>query len=63
MSHTSQSGEEVIARCETVLNATMAEMDVFHRQKTDDFRKLAEDYLDEEISLCEKVQSRKTNYA
>ena len=45
-----------MARCETVLNVTMAEIDTYHKQKLDDFRNFAKDFLDEEISLCERVR-------
>jgi sorting nexin-9/18/33 len=55
--HALQSDDEVASRCETVLNVAAAEMDVYHTQKLEDFRKLAEDYLDEEIAVHEKVLS------
>lgn len=44
------------ARCETVLNTTMAEMDTYHSQKLEDFRSLMTDHLDGEIALYEQVR-------
>lgn len=44
------------ARCETVLNTTMAEMDTYHTQKVEDFQALAKDHLDGEIALYEQVR-------
>ena len=43
------------ARCETVLNTTMAEMDTYHTQKLEDFQELAKEHLDGEIALYEQV--------
>ena len=43
------------ARCETVLNTTMAEFEIYHDQKVEDFRGLATDILDSEIALHEQV--------
>ena len=43
------------SRCETVLNTTMAEMDVYHEQKIEDIKMLVGDYLDGEIALYEQV--------
>lgn len=45
------------SRCETVLNTTMAEMDVYHEQKIEDIKMLVGDYLDGEIALYEQVCS------
>ena len=45
------------ARCETVLNATMAEFETYHAQKNEDFRRLATEHLDGEIALHEQVIS------
>lgn len=45
-------------RCETVLNATMAEMDTYHTQKIEDFTTLAKDHLDGEIAFYEQVLLR-----
>ena len=44
------------ARCETVLNTTMAEMDTYHTQKVEDFQALAKDHLDGEIALYEQAR-------
>ena len=44
------------ARCETVLNTTMAEMDTYHTQKLEDFQELTKEYLDGEIALYEQVR-------
>ena len=46
------------ARCETVLNTTMAEMDTYHTQKLEDFQELAKEHLDGEIALYEQVRLR-----
>lgn len=46
------------ARCETVLNTTMAEMDTYHTQKVEDFQALTKDHLDGEIALYEQVGHR-----
>ena len=43
------------ARCETVLNTTMAEMETYHTQKDEDFRTLTQEHLDGEIALYEQV--------
>lgn len=43
------------ARCETVLNTTMAEMDIYHTQKGEDFQTLMKEHLDGEIALYEQV--------
>ena len=43
------------ARCETVLNTTMAEMDIYHAQKREDFQTLMKEHLDGEIALYEQV--------
>ena len=52
---TLQEDEEMAARCETVLNTTMAEMDTYHTQKLEDFQDLAKEHLDGEIALYEQV--------
>jgi hypothetical protein len=46
---------DIAARCETVLNATMAEFETYHSQKNEDFRRLATEHLDGEIALYEQV--------
>ena len=43
------------ARCETVLNTTMAEIETYHAQKLEDFQALTKDHLDGEIALYEQV--------
>ena len=50
-----QADEEVAARCETVLNTTMAEMETYHTQKVEDFRQLTVEHLDGEIVFYEQV--------
>ena len=50
-----QADEPTASRCETVLNTTMAEMDVYHEQKIEDMRTVVGDYLDGEIILYEQV--------
>ncbi|EMD35638.1 hypothetical protein CERSUDRAFT_157518 [Gelatoporia subvermispora B] len=50
--------EEVAARCETVLNTTMAEMETYHTQKVEDFQDLAKEHLDGEIAFYEQVLAR-----
>ncbi|KAJ7640857.1 hypothetical protein DFH06DRAFT_1052595 [Mycena polygramma] len=49
---------EMAARCETVLNTTMAEMETYHTQKGEDFSALAKEHLDGEIAFYEQVLSR-----
>ncbi|KAG5643644.1 hypothetical protein DXG03_000570 [Asterophora parasitica] len=50
--------EEMAARCETVLNTTMAEMETYHSQKLEDFQNLAREHLDGEIEFYEQVLNR-----
>ena len=50
-----KENEEVAARCETVLNTTMAEFETYHDQKVEDFHTLTTEYLDGEIALYEQV--------
>ncbi|TFK82332.1 PX-domain-containing protein [Polyporus arcularius HHB13444] len=50
--------EDTAARCETVLNTTMAEMDTYHTQKVEDFQELAKEHLDGEIALYEQILNR-----
>ncbi|KAL5523195.1 hypothetical protein ACEPAF_1462 [Sanghuangporus sanghuang] len=55
------SGEEedsVAARCETVLNTTLAEFDAYHTAKRDDFERIVTSHLDGEIAFYEKVLMR-----
>ncbi|KIJ36730.1 hypothetical protein M422DRAFT_179049 [Sphaerobolus stellatus SS14] len=49
---------DVTARCETVLNTTMAEFDIYHKQKIEDFQRIAVDHLDGEIEFYEQVLLR-----
>ncbi|KAJ7167312.1 hypothetical protein C8R43DRAFT_1121750 [Mycena crocata] len=49
---------EMAARCETVLNTTMAEMETYHTQKNEDFSALVKEHLDGEIGFYEQVLSR-----
>ncbi|KAL0959925.1 hypothetical protein HGRIS_011590 [Hohenbuehelia grisea] len=53
--------EEMAARCETVLNTTMAEMDTYHTQKIEDFSAITKDHLDGEIAFYEQVLLRLKN--
>ncbi|KAF8649596.1 hypothetical protein AX16_005687 [Volvariella volvacea WC 439] len=53
-----RSNEEMAARCETVLNTTMAEMETYHSQKVEDFATLAKEHLDGEIEFYEQVLYR-----
>ncbi|KAF7316396.1 SH3 and PX-domain-containing 3 [Mycena indigotica] len=55
---TNHTDDEMASRCETVLNTTMAEMETYHTQKTEDFSTLAKDHLDGEIAFYEQVLSR-----
>lgn len=50
-----QNDEEVATRCETVLNTTMAEFEIYHDQKVEDFHGLTTDFLDSEITLYEQA--------
>ncbi|KAH9852382.1 PX-domain-containing protein [Lenzites betulinus] len=50
--------EDMAARCETVLNITMAEMDTYHTQKVEDFQELAKEHLDGEIAFYEQILTR-----
>ncbi len=51
-----QSDEDMAARCETVLNTTMAEMETYHIQKHEDFSTMAKEHLDGEIAFYEQVR-------
>ncbi|TEB35082.1 hypothetical protein FA13DRAFT_1753432 [Coprinellus micaceus] len=50
--------DDVANRCETVLNITMAEMDTYHTQKQEDFRKLTTEHIDGEIQAYEQILTR-----
>ncbi|TFY81957.1 hypothetical protein EWM64_g2053 [Hericium alpestre] len=56
--HSENSDDDVAARCETVLNTTMAEMEIYHTQKVKDFSAVAKEHLDSEIEFYEQVLSR-----
>jgi sorting nexin-9/18/33 len=47
--------EDMAARCETVLNTTMAEMETYHSQKVEDFATMTKEHLDGEINFYEQV--------
>ncbi|KAG8880051.1 hypothetical protein FRB97_001202 [Tulasnella sp. 331] len=53
-----QPDPDKAARCETVLNTTMAELDTYHTQKGEDFDKIAMEHLDGEIAFHEQVLAR-----
>ncbi|KAJ7266894.1 hypothetical protein B0H12DRAFT_1320894 [Mycena haematopus] len=53
-----QTDSEMAARCETVLNTTMAEMETYHTQKNEDFSAITKEHLDGEIAFYEQVLSR-----
>lgn len=53
-----KSDDEMSARCETVLNTTMAEMDTYHDQKVENFCTITREHLDGEINLYEQVLHR-----
>ncbi|KAF8221076.1 hypothetical protein L208DRAFT_1447540 [Tricholoma matsutake] len=53
-----RTDEDMAARCETVLNTTMAEMETYHTQKGEDFHTLMKEHLDDEIAVYEQVLSR-----
>ncbi|PPQ86618.1 hypothetical protein CVT25_006802 [Psilocybe cyanescens] len=52
------ANEDMAGRCETVLNTTMAEMDVYHTQKVEDLKTVATDHLDGEIAFYEQILTR-----
>ncbi|KAG2342303.1 hypothetical protein BDR05DRAFT_357037 [Suillus weaverae] len=53
-----KSNDEMTARCETVLNTTMAEMDTYHDQKVENFSTITREHLDGEINFYEQVLHR-----
>jgi len=61
LSNPDKAKAELASRCETVLNTTMAEMDIYHTQKVDDFERLAREHLDGEIRLYEQILTRLEN--
>ncbi|KAL7413741.1 hypothetical protein BDY24DRAFT_387978 [Mrakia frigida] len=50
--------DEIAARCETVLNSTMAETSHYHDSKVEDFKTLTTSYLDSEIDHLTSVLSK-----
>ncbi|KAG2107715.1 uncharacterized protein F5147DRAFT_696794 [Suillus discolor] len=50
-----KSNDEMAARCETVLNITMAEIDTYHDQKVENFGTITREYLDGEIHFYKQV--------
>ncbi|KAG2050824.1 hypothetical protein BDR06DRAFT_891069, partial [Suillus hirtellus] len=50
-----KSNDEMAARCKTVLNITMAEMDTYHDQKVKNFSTITREYLDGEIHFYKQV--------
>ncbi|KAG6850131.1 hypothetical protein H0H93_000753 [Arthromyces matolae] len=50
--------EELAARCETVLNLTLAEMETYHTQKIEDFGTFAKEHLDGEIRFYEQILNK-----
>ena len=57
-SRSDATDEQVAARCETVLNTTMAEIETYHTQKVEDFSSVAKEHLDGEIEFYEQVLAR-----
>src|ERR1700729_1929913 len=51
------------ARCETVLNTTMAEMETYHSQKVEDFATITKEHLDGEINFYEQVMDIPYSYS
>lgn len=47
--------EQMAARCETVLNVTMSEVDRIHRQRVEDWNAVGRSMLDNQIALYEDV--------
>lgn len=63
-----EAAERMVARCETVLNVTMAEMDRAHRERVEDWTAMGRNYLDTQIDFYEGVSeirsnSRKSSFA
>ncbi|CAD6928999.1 unnamed protein product [Tilletia controversa] len=55
LAHLTQTERELMAaRCETVLNVTMSEMDRVHQERTEDWTAWGKHWLDEEIEHYEK---------
>ncbi|KAF5357010.1 hypothetical protein D9756_006532 [Leucocoprinus leucothites] len=49
---------DLASRCETVLNTTMSELDIYHTQKVEDFHRFGVEHLDGEIQLYEQILTR-----
>lgn len=58
LASSSEEHEDICARCETVLNTTMAEMETYHSQKVEDFESLTKEHLDGEIQLYQQILSK-----
>ncbi|KAF8521008.1 hypothetical protein JB92DRAFT_2807841 [Gautieria morchelliformis] len=56
--HVDAPHDEVAARCETVLNTTMAEIETYHHQKVEDFKRFASEHLDGEIEFYDQILTR-----
>jgi sorting nexin-9/18/33 len=58
--------DDLMGRCETVLNTTMSEFSTYHSQKQEDFERLTLDHLNGEIELytaiLEKLQAAKAAF-
>ncbi|SPO44944.1 related to Sorting nexin 9 [Moesziomyces antarcticus] len=50
-----ETAEQLVARCETVVNVTMSEMDRVHDERVQDFHALGRSLLDGEIELYEGI--------
>lgn len=50
-----QEHEDEIARCETIVNITSAELERVHKEKLEDFKWAAEEYLRTQIEFHERV--------
>lgn len=57
---TSSAENDIATRAETVINVTMAELDVYHTQKNEDFKGIISDHLDGEINHYEQVSHSST---
>ena len=50
--------DEIVGRCETVLNTTMSEFSTYHSQKQEDFERITLDHLNGEIELYSSILER-----
>ena len=55
LAEVSATAEQVAARCETVLNVTMSEMDRIHRERVQDWNSQATHLLDAQIDFYREV--------